>query len=78
MTSLHQPTQEKLSVDDGTSSEEEVDEPNFLTLTGVKHYHIGLPTAGQGIPEQADMLLRLNEACNVIDNACDLEDRYIK
>lgn len=74
MTSLHQPTQEKISVDDATSSEEEVDEPNFLTLTGVKHYHIGLPTAGQGIPEQADMLLRLNEACNVIDSACDLED----
>lgn len=59
--------------DEADFSEEELDEPNFLSLSGVKHYHIGL-TAGLALPEQADMLLRLNEACGVIDSACGLED----
>ncbi|KLO18102.1 hypothetical protein SCHPADRAFT_867237 [Schizopora paradoxa] len=74
VTSFDQSNQGKYTVDEGASSEEELDEPNFLSLTGVKHYHIGLPTGGQTVPEQADMLLRLNEACSVIDCACDLED----
>jgi len=74
MTSLLQYSQGKFSTGDTTTSEEELDEPNFLSLTGVKHYHIGLPTPGQALPEQADMLLRLNEACNVIHNACDFDD----